>query len=171
METTESEVAGAILEKDKIVKVGGKEYEVAPPSIATLILVSELASQMPALRPVKTEEDILNETLRIAKDCRMLGEIPAVLILGAKGLQEEITKTWFFGLIRRKKIVDKKKELAEHLLKNLTPKEIAKLTVEVLRLMHVHHFFGLSTSLSEINLLKPTKEVEKMTASGQRSRE
>jgi hypothetical protein len=47
----------------KTVTVGGKTYGVSPPSIATLILVSEAVSQLPAVNA--DSDDLFSESLRL----------------------------------------------------------------------------------------------------------
>ena len=171
-ETIESKAAGAILQKPIEVTVGSETYFVARPSTATIILVSELVAQMPQVD--LSEDNVLKETLFIAKDCRVLGDIVATLILGSKGLEEVVTveKSRFFGL--KKEVtsvtVDRKTELAEKLLSELEPKELAYTANTILNQMQVGFFFGLSTSLIEINLLRKTRGVKtETTASGQQS--
>ena len=82
--TIEQTVAETILEQPFEVKVGEKSYQVAPASTATLILVSEAISQLPHI--ALDTEKVVEETLSIAKDCRILGDIAAILILGAKSI-------------------------------------------------------------------------------------
>ena len=90
-----------------------------------------------------------------------------MLILGAKGLNEEVVeeveKRSLFGLIRRKKsiirIVDRKTELAEKILLYVSPSLLLKTIIGRLNQLEVGDFFLITTSLSEANLLKPTKEV------------
>lgn len=166
-ENTEQQTAGALLQKPFEVQVGGVTYEAAPASIATLVLVSELVSQLPDVR--MNEDNIFTESLCIAKDCRLLGDIAAVLILGAKGLKEtrEVAKDGLFGLRQKRKIiVDKQKELADTLLKEFSPRSLNTLLTTLLKSMEIEHFFGLTTSLLEINLLRQTRGVT-MTVSGQ----
>ncbi len=167
--TIESQVADTVLQRRSEVEVGGVIYEVAPPTTATLILVSEEVSMLPQIE-VNKETDILTETLRIAKDCSFLGDILAILILGANGITEKktITKKRFFGLIEEETEIeiDKQKELSELLLRHKSPKELNELTAHILAGMEIGDFFGLTTSLIEINLIKPTREVG-TTASGQ----
>ena len=74
--TIEQKTAGAILEKPVEIVIGGKTYQAAPPSTATLILVSEAVSQLPKI--ALDAEKIVEETLSVAKDCRILGEIVAI---------------------------------------------------------------------------------------------
>lgn len=80
--TIEQTVAETILEQPFEVKVGEKSYQVASASTATLILVSEAISQLPHI--ALDTEKVVEETLSVAKDCRILGDIAAILILGAK---------------------------------------------------------------------------------------
>lgn len=83
-QTIESKVASAILERPVAsIELEGVKYDIAPPSIATLILVSEIVSTLPEVKPVSGDK-ILYSVLHIAKDYRALGDIVAVLILGAK---------------------------------------------------------------------------------------
>ena len=84
--TIEQTVAETILEQPFEVKVGEKSYQVASASTATLILVSEAISQLPHI--ALDTEKVVEETLSVAKDCRILGDIAAILILGAKTSQK-----------------------------------------------------------------------------------
>lgn len=105
--TIESRVASAILERSVgNIKIEGITYDIASPSIATLIVVSELIASLPIVEKVEKTE-IVNSVLHHARFFRPLGDIAAVLILGAKNLTEERTivqeKRYLFGLIKRKK--------------------------------------------------------------------
>lgn len=172
----ESKVAAAILQQPMEVTVGEQVYQVAPPSVATLILASEAAGRMPqiSLNP----EKIIDETLSVAKYCRPMGEFVAILILGAKCLKEEHTKEIeeererrVFGFrcgykkVRRRERVDIKRALADRLLEELSPRELYELTARLLQQMQIGDFFGISTFLIETNLLRP-KKVEETTAYG-----
>lgn len=172
METIEQKVASAILERPVgVLEIAGKRYEIAAPSISTLILVSEIVSTLPIVRNVPKEE-IPAVVLNVAKDYGRLGDIVAVLILGRKGLTEEreveVTRErrFLFGLIRRKVkakervTVDRKAELAQIILDEVRPSVLFSVIVRRLRDMEIGDFFGITTSLSEANLLKPTAEVE-----------
>lgn len=145
MPTVEQKTAGAILEKPKEVVIGGVTYQVAPPSTATLILVSELVSTMP--RVDISEESVITGTLKIAKDCNPIGEIVATLIIGAK----ELSKPFQFKY--------KVKKLSKVLLMELSPKQLSDMTLDLLKGMETGDFFGLTTFLIEINLTKTTREV------------
>lgn len=167
--TIESSVASAILEKNiGSIDIEGTVYEIGSPSTATLILVSEIVSTLPVVEKVPNNE-IVNSVLHFAKDFRPLGDIAAVLILGAKNLTEERVivqeKRYMFGLIRRKtetKVkVDKKAELAKIILENVRPTILFNVVIRRLQDMEISSFFAITTSLSEANILKPTKEVVK----------
>ena len=158
---------GQSLKSPLTIVIGGKTYQAAPPSTATLILVSEAVSQLPKI--ALDAEKIVEETLSVAKDCRILGEIVAILILGAKNITE-IKKTpqikekrYLCGLIRRPYTVeveitiDKKAELAKELLEDVSPRELNLIVSQILSRMQIADFFGLTTFLAELNLLHPRK--------------
>lgn len=153
--TIESKVAKTILQKPEIIKIGNETFEVAPPSTATLILLSEAVSKLP---DYKLDEDrLLTEVLATAQDCKPLGEIGAILILGAKRIN---TKRKLF------RIKSEKDRLAQKLLTDLTPRELNEVIAKILQSMEIGNFFGLTTSLTEVNLLRQTRGVV-TTASGQ----
>ncbi|MEG2493996.1 MAG: hypothetical protein RSF94_07780 [Rikenellaceae bacterium] len=157
----ENKVADTILQEPQEVEVGGVKYSVAPPTTATLIRVSELVSEMPHIK--MTSKNILYEVLNVAKDCRVIGDIIAVLILGDKNRIERkiVAKYNFLGMS-----FCRQAKLAEELLQNTSPKELNTLAIQLLMNMEISDFFGLSTSLIEVNLIKPTRGVEKTIASG-----
>lgn len=175
--TLEEKVADTILEKVEELSVGSKTYQVAPPSTATLILVSEAVSRLP--RVVADPDNVVEESLSIAKDCRALGDIAAILILGARHLTERMKvqqtreKRYLWGFIRRKEVVeveevrDRKAELAKELLETYSPKALNMLVGGLLNKMEIGDFFGLTTFLIEINLMHQTKVETEATASGQ----
>lgn len=174
-QTIEQRVGATLLQQPRQVEVAGKTYSVAPPTIATLILASEAISLLPQER--LDDQHIVEETLRIAKDCRVLGDILAILILGAKGLTEErtIEERTLFGLRRRRttrtRTIDRKRELADELLEALAPRDLWRLISELLRDMQLGDFFGATTSLLEVNLTKATRGVETETTARGRSSE
>ena len=176
METIEQKAAQAILQQPEEITIGDKTFQFYPPSTATLILASEAISQLPRLK--LNEEKLAEECLYAAKDCRKLGEIIAIFLLGAKHLKETIKtqqtqeKRLLYGFIRYERtidvetVIDRKAELAQQLLEDLTPRELHTLAAQLLKRMQLADFFGLTTFLIEINLLRETK-VEETTAFGQ----
>lgn len=176
MKTTEQKVSDTILQKPIEVSVGDRKYTAAPASTATLILVSETISLLPHAK--LDPERLVEDSLSIAKDCRPLGEIAAILLLGAKNLKEtvkvrqKVEKRRLFGLVKVtetieiERVIDRKAELATELLDDLSPRELNNLVVSLLQKMELGDFFGLTTFLTEINLLRPTKVENETTASG-----
>lgn len=165
--TIEQKVSETILQQPEEITVGEKTYKAAPPSVATLILASEAISQLPQLK-LDTEK-VVEESLSVAKNCRALGDIIAILILGAKHLTETVKrreikeKRYLCGLLRRKHevevrvIIDRKSELAKEILENISPTNLYILFATLLQKMQIQDFFGLTTFLTEINLLRQTK--------------
>lgn len=164
--TIESKVAAAILErKVGSIEIDGVTYEIAPPSLATLILVSEIISTLPTFESLDKKQ-WLDIVAHYAKDFKPLGDIAAVLILGAKNLTEKreriIEHRKLFGLLkRREKVVetiDRKSELANAILLNVRPSVLNDMIIERLKQNEAASFFATITSLSAVNILKPTKE-------------
>lgn len=171
METLEKKVADAILERaSDSITIDGKEYPIAPPSPATLILVSELVATMPIVK--KDTENALYEVLSTAKDLSVIGKIAATLILGAKRIKEhrkvavantEQAKRWSWRKFRfvysKSESVEELDYLAEKILEEVTPATLLKVVIKRIGNMQIMDFFELTTSLSAANLLKRTKEV------------
>lgn len=181
--TIEQKVAAAILQ-DNIaeLEIQGRVYKVAAPSIATLIRVSEMVSSIPVLSTGSSNEDnMITSVLANAKNYRVLGLIMATLILGSRDCKERKTvdikrKKHILGFFKRERItqkeitIDRKQELADLLLENMSPSTLWNLILKRLVQMEIGDFFVITTSLNAANLLKPTTEVEnKTTASGQQS--
>ena len=164
-DTVIQSVCDTILQNYQIIKVGGREYKVAPPTVATLIEVSKYIAQVPDIK-VTEGGNVLMEVLSSAKDCDYFGDIVAILILGKKNLVTE--KKYLGGLIRREQ--NNQKRLASELINTLSAEEMNGLILEIFKLLKVDFFFGISTFLKEVNLLRKTKETETI-ASGQKSQQ
>lgn len=169
-DTIESRVASAILERPSgEIIIDGKAYAIAPPSLATLILVSEIIATLPIVEKTDDNEKKTLSVLRFARDYKALADIAAVLILGAKNLTEQrektVTKRYLFGLIKRQhkttETINRAKELAQDILLNISPSELFETIMKKLRDNEIGVFFLITTSLSEANLLAPTRGVEK----------
>lgn len=163
--TTERKAGDAILQRPETVTAGGRTYRIAPPSTATLILVSETVSELPDVKIDK--ENFFMESLAKAEHFRAIGEIAATLVLGAKAIREDEGGA---GPLRRRlfRRRTKRERLARELMEDLTPAELNRLVAAILQGMEIGDFFAITTFLSEINLLKPTRKVETgATASGQ----
>jgi hypothetical protein len=173
--TIEQEVAKTLLQTEETITIGDKQYTFAPPSVATLVLASEVVSQLPHV--ALNENRVLEDSLAIAKDCRKLGDLAAILLIGAKHINDVITypeieeKRHLWGLFKTKRTTmrttTKREKYAKELLEDLTPRELHSLTAQIINRMQVGDFFGLTTFLTEINLTRPTKVETEATASGQ----
>lgn len=158
--TVEKIVCDAVLQNPKTITVSGKDYKVAPPTVATIVEASKYISQMPEIR-MNEEGDVLTEVLSSACDCEDIGNIIAILMLGKKNLVLE--KTYCFGLIKIK--ANNQRRLADELMESLSPEEMSSLLTELLKELQIGFFFGISTFLKGINLLRKTKS--ETIASGQ----
>ncbi len=162
--TIEQIVADAVMQKPLgTFSFGDREYVIDRPRLATLVEVSALISRIPQVNMNADIENQATEVLRVAKDCRILAEIAAVIILGVKHTTEErtIEKRRLFGLIKHKETVkvNLREELADKLLLEMSPRDLADLISATLHNQQLSVFFGVITSLNEVNLLKPTSEV------------
>lgn len=154
-ETIEQKVSNAILQERKVVKIGGVDYEIAPPSAAVWIKVSAIASEVPVQK--LNEEDFIGEIFRNAKHYETVCKIVAQLILGVQN-PVKITSLSFRTKISE---IDK---LSEKLV--LAPPSELK---QALQILFAHHeagfFFATITFLSDIMMTHPTKT--EATVSGQ----
>ena len=163
----EAKAADAILQKPIEIEIGGQKYTAAPPSTATLILVSEAVSRLPHL--ALDGDKAVEECLSIAKDCKALGDVAAIMLLGARHLTETVKesqtvrKSHLWGLfstsgtVEVERVIDRKAELAQELLETLPPRDLNSLIVKLLEAMQLADFFGLTTFLTEVNMLRQTK--------------
>lgn len=174
MKSIEKKVADAILQRASVsIEIEGKVYPVAPATPATLILVSDLVTELPEVRT--DADNLLFETLRTARDCSVIGDIVAALILGAKRIKEQHTisverttetRRFSWKKLRWVKVREKHTEdvlefryLSELILDNCSPATISEIVSKRLLDMGLSDFFGLTTSLSAANLIRPTREV------------
>lgn len=174
MESIEKKVTDAVLQRaSSSIDIEGVNYGIAPPTPATLILVSEQIAAMPEVNV--DNNNILQEVLRTAKDSSIIGKITAILILGAKRVREHrlvsverpvISRRFSLRKFRfikyTKKVIEEVEEverLSELILENCTNGTISEVLRKRLIDMQVTDFFAITTSLSVANLLKPTKEV------------
>lgn len=173
--TQEQKVAAAVLQTPTKIKVGGTTYEVEPPTLATLITISEIVSALPT-PPDKEGSDFVTASLAYAASCKPLGLLAATLILGARVAKEKADvspfvriKRWF-GMKGTEERT-RGEVLGEEILERCTPEEVQRIVAETLKQMEIASFFALTTFLKSVNLLRPTKVESETTASGQSSEE
>ena len=172
--TLEQKAADTILQKAAKVSIGGKEYEAAPPSIATLILVSEAVSRLPHRR--LDDKNLVLESLNMAKHGRVLGDVAAILVLGARRFNDkpndpqEAPGGWFGRLLGRKPKQTQRTQgelLSREILETYSPRKLYDLIAMLLQRMDLADFFALTTFLTDVNLLRQTKVETETTAFGQ----
>lgn len=174
MDNLEKLVTDTILQQaSDVIAIDGVEYPITPPTPATVIMISELVSQLPVVN--RRADNILYEVLGTAKDMEVMGKIVATLILGAKRIKERRyttithtteTKHWSWKKFRfvadRATTTQRLLEvdyLAEKILNEVTNATLIKLVSKRLGQMQIGDFFELTTFLSEANLLRRTREV------------
>jgi hypothetical protein len=156
MEPVAKTAADALLQKSGIMQIGGVEYCVAPPTIATLARISAIVAELPAQG--LDDNNVLAESLRIAKDVsKPISLVMATLIVGEKrpglrSLKDEIR-------LRR---------IAKQIYHRASPEEIKDLFTRLLQHQEIGSFFGLTAFLLGVGMTKPTRKAE-MTASGPQS--
>lgn len=182
METLEKKVSECILQlSSDTIEIEGHEFEIAPPTPATLIMISALVSELPLVDG--RAGNIMLEVLSTAKDFTILGRICAVFIIGAKRVKEnrkvtvssvETRRHWSWRKFRKvtedvtvKTTVPEIDWLADKILHEVTNETLVKVIAKRLGMLQIPDFFALTTSLSEANQLKRTREVVE-TASGEK---
>lgn len=167
-DNVQAKAAATILERKLAqVKIGDGTYAIAPPSIATLIMLSEIASGLPKAGEVKAE-DILQWVVSNAKDYSALGELAAVLVLGAKAIMEDEELGQqdgkkgisLFNRSRKTKRGTLRQEMAKKILREVSPAQLSKIIAKAFGSLEVGDFFGITTSLGAVSILTPSKEVE-----------
>lgn len=148
--TAEEKVAQAALQEASKIKIGGRTFKAHPPAIATLIKVSACVSQLPQMDIDKN--DPIGETLRVAKDCGVLSDLAATMILGARGrfpiFDALVSIPYRIRYAFLRWFVENK----------VTPAELQQSVVELLvNRMQTAFFLSTITSLAEINTTKPTR--------------
>lgn len=154
--TIEKKVSEAILQQQRQITIDGKKYTYGKPSVATIIMISELVSELPIADPDIKQSDLVAEVMKIAKDCKVIGRIVATIILGAKRIKQmqgELPKKHWW----QKQPKNELDELSERVLLEMSPQEIAKIITEQLIHLEIGSFFGITVSLVNQNALKPTK--------------
>ena len=159
----EEKVAQTLLEEPTTVTIGGEAYQVAPPSIFTLVRASKYISKIPT--DTISEENIFGSIIHNAEDYENIAWAISVIVLGNDFTEVETYPKWQFWK-RKKKNVTKGELLANKLI-NTPITEVSAAFFNMLAQMDIRPFFVITTSLKGMMITKPTKEVEnETTASG-----
>ena len=158
----EEQVAQTLLEEPTTVTIGGEAYQVAPPSIFTLVRASKYISKIPT--DTINEGNILGSIIHNAEEYENIAWAIAVILLGKDFTQIVTYPKWQFW--RKKKNITKGEMLAKKLI-NTPITEVSAAFFKVLGQIDIRAFFVITTSLKGMMITKPTKEVENQTtASG-----
>lgn len=159
--TIEGNVADTILSEPIKLKVNGHEFVIPRPTLGTMIEVSKMVSKYGVKEYDMTPNEMPTEAMRLAREMDGVDEVLAMLILGRKKAYKGGISLFGFE-IRRPNY----KRYAEWLRDNITPQGMANVLIGVMSGMESGFFLATITSLSKMNLLKPTKQTAQ-TASGQ----
>lgn len=160
------------------VRVGDREYDVAPPTFGTLELVSAKLAEIPDVGD--TEEISGNDRaalmLQKAREFAILPDLLAVLILGSKHIRdkekvvERRRKGGLLGFLGAKRNVETEvsasDRLAQEIRDTVSPAQMAEVLPFLLGSLQLTDFFVLTTFLREISVAAPTKVEKKTTAPG-----
>lgn len=174
-QTTEQKVAGTILEKGVTVSVGGRDYKVERVSIATLVEVSAVISEIErATGDLPTEEDVKRDpelvsvwAMRSAGAGTLIARAVATLILGAKAIREERPTRRHFFHFGNNHSETRLEQLTAEIAEGMNYEEVYYIFTELLGQSRLAHFFALTTFLRGATLTKPRKVEEETTAFGQ----
>lgn len=145
--STERQVADTLHEACVSVTLGSVEYGVPSPTLATLVEVSAIVS---AFGDGRDEGSSLLEIIQSAGEAHLYADMLAVFILEAKrGNSKE------------------REELARKLLEEAKVSEVIVAIQSIISMSDIGGLFMLTTSLREMRMTKPTREVVQEIASGQ----
>lgn len=147
-------VSGTLLQRPITLVMGGNRYSVPQPTLGTLVLVSELAAELPKVE--STDSFTYHAVLSKAKYSKVLGRIMATFILGAKRINGGN------AFIIRRKI----KRLSGQILDTCRPSDIHAALLTIMKNTDAKDFFSITTFLEGASLTAPRKVVE-TTARGQ----
>lgn len=162
-ETIQQRAADTILQRRRAVQIGGETIEVAPPTVGTLIIMSEYLSQMPDM--ANDKERYLFEVIAKAKDCKPLAYAVSALIVGAKHWDDEIPNPRLKRRFpwQKKAFIKRRDYIADLILNELSPAELSECTGKLLNSMEIADFFACTIFLQGAAVGKPTR---KMTDTG-----
>lgn len=145
-ETLEQKVSGTVLQEPFTVEAGGRTYEVARPTLATLAAVSALVSGIPSPGRLGREEAVPYILASAKRDAPTLSRVAATLILGAP------RPGWRRALLRWRAW-----RLSRQLMYSASSEEIDTLVTRALTHQNIGFFLSTIISLGGANELKARK--------------
>ena len=141
----EEKVAQTLLEEPTTVTIGGEAYQVAPPSIFTLVRASKYISKIPT--DTISEGNILGSIIHNAEEYENIAWAISVILLGKDFTQIVTYPKWQFW--RKKKNITKGELLAKKLI-NTPITEVSAAFFKVLGQIDIRAFFVITTSRCEL---------------------
>lgn len=170
----EQRAADTLLQTPARVRLGGRDFSAAPPSVATLARLSGVVSGLPrfdaglfaAGGDGGGDERFLQRVIANAEGCGALGEAVAVLLLGARGFDRRAGRGWGrWRFWARGGGETEGQRLGRWLYEHATPRELYTAFARLIGGMQVTDFFALTAFLHEANMLR-RREAVATTASG-----
>lgn len=157
-DTTERKVEETILQTPKVIRVGDREYEVRPPTLGTLYMVSSIVSEIPEISESKDTAAVVGSAV-CARD---IAKVIAVLVTGSRAAGGGRIGSFLRRALRSSRV----DALTEDIMNGCTPREALGILVEILGSSQLQDFFALTTFLRGASLTRPTKVVKGTTAPG-----
>lgn len=136
--TTEQYVSQTITESVVSVSLGSKQYDVPCPTLATLVEISAISSM---LSQSDGDPNLLT-LMQDAKDAKLYADMLAAFILGVKKGNHKQRQT-----------------LSEEILYSAGVSDVINAIQSILSKSDIGGLFMLTTSLREMRLTRPTREV------------
>lgn len=136
--TTEQHVSQTITESVASVSLGSKQYDVPCPTLATLVEISAISSM---LSQSDGDPNLLT-LMQDAKDAKLYADMLAAFILGVKKGNHKQRQT-----------------LSEEILYSAGVSDVINAIQSILSKSDIGGLFMLTTSLREMRLTRPTREV------------
>lgn len=142
--------AETILKKEKIIRIGNRNISCKPITLATFVAVSEIVSCFPQISEElqRTNDEILSFVLTDAKKYEGLADMIAILVLG-QPRKDSILKRW------------KRRRLSNYIADKVPAYELGTILNQLLDSVSIAHFFQCTASLSELNLLKEKRKMDR----------
>lgn len=157
----EQKAADTLLQKPIEVKVGTKTYEVAKPTLATLMEVSKYIAMLPNAGTIDKEFIVPFILSNASNAGALLAKIAAVMIIGAQGIQKIAQKRkervfrWFYRTYTETKSnVD---VLGEEIANNVSCEELNTIISETLSHQRIGFFLSSIISLKGASVSEKTK--------------
>lgn len=166
MKKIETKTAQTILEKPTEIRIAGQTYQALPPTLGTLILLSEQIADIPFEEFDKGKS--MCDFFKLSKHNIRIAKGLAIMILGSeKVLYLNKEKPTFWQKIIRKKPQNELSSLTEKIIHQMPISQMIITFTTLLGQTHVADFLTLITFLQDTNVLKPTREVSQTIAFGQ----